>query len=213
MESGHMIVYRGFQVSLGVMQREYIPVATKGLNDLEITRGMLLRPPVSIEAEYAWYDSMPERKADDIFAILLHGENGGEYRYIGHTGLHGVTWPSGFAKSGSVIVDTECLGKGYGSEAKMLLLRHAFYTRGLRKVISEVKAFNGQSYGHLIRCGFRPIGIYRSHHFDNGTYVDEIILEVFRFDFDPIWRKYQELKKVPSLTDEQKFLMKQKLCS
>ncbi len=177
-----------------------------GVNNPEVTRGVVLQPPVTLETEFAWYENISKR-GNLIFAILLHQKDSAGivtgYRYIGHTGLHDLTWPGGYCESGSLIIDPTCFGKGYGTEAKLLLLYEAFRVRGFRKVCSRVKAFNGNSWGHLLACGFKQVGRHKSHHFDNGNFVDSISLEIFREDWEPIWANYQKTKSLPRLTDEQ----------
>jgi RimJ/RimL family protein N-acetyltransferase len=210
MKINHVIVYRGIMVSLAVMLREYIPLLFPGINDLSVTRGIIMRPPITLEAEYEWYEKLKDSKNQDVFAILLH-EPKGSYRYIGQMGLHQIGCPNGCATTGSVIIDAGTHGKGYGTEAKLLLLYHAFYTRGLRKVSSGVKAFNGNSFGHLVKCGYKIIGRRRNHHFDQGTFVDEILLEIFQADFYSIWTKYKETGELPRLTAEQRIMMKNEM--
>ena len=205
----HTVIHHGLcAVSLGVMQREYVPLALPGLNNPEVMRGVIIRPPMTLEAELAWYDGLANRKNDILFAILAHeydaSGNRTGYRYIGHTGLHDITWPAGHATSGSIIIDKNCFGKGYGTEAKLLLLHDAFKNRGLRKVCSNVKVFNGNSWGHLIACGFRNVGRRKQHHFSGGTYVDDIQLEVFRDEWEAVWQKYTESRKLPRLSAEQR---------
>jgi len=199
-----LIAYRGEQVSLAAMSRDYLQLFMEHANDLSVTRGILMRPPITLEMEQEWFDSLHKRSAtDNIFAILLNTEDG-KHRYIGHTGLHHMSWPNGTATTGSIIIDKTLHGAGYGTEAKLLLLYHAFYVKGLRKVSSEVKAFNGNSYGHLVKCGYQCIGCRKAHDFDEGTYVDNFLFEVFKEDFGPLWARYQETKKLPVLTDEQR---------
>ena len=199
------------------MRREYIPLFISGANNPEVMRGVLLKPPVTLEAEFAWYDNKMTKSNDVIFAILLHekDEDGTVtgYRYIGHTGLHNITLPSGFATSGSIVIDRSCFGKGYGSEAKLLLLFEAFRNRGLRKVCSEVKAFNGNSWGHLLACGYKQVGRRKSHHFYNGNFADSIEFEIFRDEWESVWQKYQETKNLPRLTSEQRVLLKKEVAS
>lgn len=211
--SEHYPIHHGLlHVSLGAMRREYIPLFTVGANDSEVMRGVLLKPPVTLEEEYAWYDK--PKGGDVILAILLHEQDAAGvvtgYRYIGHTGLHGITWPSGFATSGTIIADKSCFGKGYGTEAKLLLLYEAFRVRGLRKVYSHVKAFNGNSWGHLLASGYQQTGRRKAHHFHNGTFVDEISFEIFKDDFERVWSVYQETKTLPRLSAEQRtYLIKE----
>ena len=211
----HYPIHRGLvYLSAGAMQREYIPIFMTGANDPEVMKGVILQPPVTLEGEYAWYDRAVQNRNDVLLAILLHIYDGDRkiigYRYIGHMGLHDVFWPGGYATSGSIIWDKNCFGKGYGTEAKMLLLLEAFHNRGMRKVISHVKAFNGNSWGHLLACGYKQTGRQKRHHFYNGDFVDSIDLEVFREDWELVWAKYQKTKCLPKLTDEQRtFLQKE----
>lgn len=195
----------GQNVSLGAMKREYIPLFMRGANDPEVTKGVLLRPPVTLEEELAWYDK-PKTGRDVVFAILLHEKDAAiaGYRYIGHTGLHGIEWPNGIATTGSIIADKTLFGNGYGTEAKLLLLYEAFRNRGLRKVCSQVKAFNGNSWGHLLACGYQEVGRRKQQHFSEGTFVDEILFEVFRDEWEPVWEKYQQTKEPPKLSEEQR---------
>jgi RimJ/RimL family protein N-acetyltransferase len=139
---------------------------------------------------------------------MVRGDAGNQWRYVGHTGLHHITWPDARASSGTLIGDRESLGKGYGTEAKLLLLYHTFYVEGLRKITSELKAFNGHSLGHLLKTGYKVVGISKSHHFHEGMYVDEIMVEIFKQEFDPIWKRYKEDDELPSLSVQQKKLMK-----
>lgn len=206
MKQKHVIVYEGINVSLGILQSGYLVDIFAGINDLEVTRGVIVRPPISFEAERDWFEKQKNSQTDHVFAILLN-EPKSKHRFIGLAGLHQITWPDGFAKTGSIIYDRGAHGKGYGTEAKLLLLYHAFLIKGLRKVMSEVKAFNGNSFGHLVKCGYKVIGRHRRHHFDQGTYVDSIMLEVFRSDFEQVWVKYRDTKKLPQLNAEERQML------
>lgn len=205
MEFQHYIVYTSPNglVALAAMQRPYVDLVTPWMNDPEATAGIILNPPVRLESEVEWYEKIG-KDSDIIFAILSRKETSEKFQYVGHTGLHRVTWPDARATSGTFIGDPEARGRGVGKEAKMLLLNHAFRVVGLRKVTSEVKAFNLASVGHLVACGYSIVGCRKEQHFSNGAYVDEILLEVHRGDFEPLWDIYQETQKAPKLTEEQK---------
>ena len=210
--SDHSPIHQGYNVSLGAMRRDYIPLFMQWANDPEVMRGVVLRPPVTLETELAWYDNMANKTGNVIFAILLHecDATGAmtSYRYIGHTGLHSITYPDGHATSGTIIADKSCFGKGYGTEAKLLLLYEAFRNRGLRKVCSKVKIFNGNSWGHLLACGYRQVGRRAAHHFYNGAFVDDILFEIFRDTWEQIWQAYKETRSLPRLTEEQRVALR-----
>lgn len=205
----HSIAYVGRKhVALAAMHRDYIPYVAEHANNMEIMEGVLLRPPVTLEAEIAWYERLAGRKdagTDDIFAILLRENDA--YEFVGTTGIHRITWPHAFASTGSLIFKKDQLRKSYGTEAKLLLQYHAFRVKGLRKLTSTVKAFNARSLGHLIKCGYTICGRHQKQFFHDGTYVDEILLEVQRGDWEPIWATYQKTNELPKLTDEQRALV------
>jgi len=179
------------------------------INNPETTAGVLINPPVRHEDEIDWYESLKDDKSQRIFAILIRDLIDSDWRYVGHTGLHRITWPAGTVVTGTLIGDASVHGKGYGTEAKFLLLYHAFYVEGLRKVLSEVKAFNGNSFGHLLKCGYQVIGRRKQHHPYLGGYVDEILFEIFKEDFEPLWNAYiNSGRELPQLTKEQKKQMR-----
>ena len=193
------------RVQLGAMKREYLERLVPWANDLEATGGLRLNPPVMYEHEVEWFDSLPKARNQEVFAILVKDDSAeGEYQYVGHTGLHNIHFPSAHATSGTFIGDPKARGRGIGKIAKLLLLHHAFHHAGLRKVVSDVKSFNLASIGHLIACGYKVVGVQRDHYFHEGDFVDRVILEIHRADFEPIWGKYQRTERAPSLSVKQK---------
>lgn len=212
----HVVAYEGkVVVALALMQEEYVPLFIPWVNWRIGVEGTLQRPPYSLAMGIDWVRGLDKSKGkDEVFAILSRTTNGTEttYDYVGHMGVHNVQWPHGCASTGSIIGATGAQGRGLGTEAKLLILYHAFMIMGLRKLTSTVKAFNAPSMAHLIKCGYKPVGRYRKHHLHEGEYVDEVLFEVFRDDWEPIWQCYQETAALPKLTDEQRRLIETDLC-
>ena len=188
--------------------QDFMPAANKRIG----IEGTLQRPPYTPGMWREWverHDTVKSKGESEVFVILVKDvEAEGGWRYVGHTGLHGIKWPNGTATTGSMIVNGEYRGKGYGTIAKLLLLKHAFHVLGLRKVHSRVKAWNATSLGHLVKCGYTLCGRHKAEDFHEGTFVDEILLEVFRAGWEPIWDAYQATGELPRLTDGQRALIK-----
>lgn len=202
----HIVTHKGLVgVSLGLMQEACVHAFMPWINWRVGIEGTLQRPPFSLAMGLEWVRGLDKQKgSNEVFAVLAHplevGRNGHKsFRYVGHMSIHGVSWPNGTAKTGSILGDGR--GGGVGTEAKLLLLHHAFKVLGVRKLTSSVKAFNGPSLGHLMKCGYKPVGRYKAHDFHEGAYVDEILFEVFRENWEPIWDKYQKTKTLPKLSD------------
>lgn len=199
----HIIVYEGITVSLALMQRMYGPEYVPWPNRRTTINGTLQRPPYYPEDFDEWIEKLRKGKGvHEVFAVLAHEgtETDREYRYLGHAGIHDVERPSGHATTGSVLGADNAREKGYGTEAKLWMQYHAFKVLGLRKLLSEVKGFNAPSLGHLLKCGYKIVGRRKSHDFHEGAYVDVIILECFREDWEPIWERYRASGSLPKLT-------------
>jgi RimJ/RimL family protein N-acetyltransferase len=141
------------------------------------------------EDELKWFEGLNERKPSDIvFAIVLKESD----ELIGTMGLHGVDFRNGTAKTGSFIGNKKYWGKGFGTEAKMILLEYAFNTLNLRKICSVVYDYNGRSKRCLEKCGYHEEGILKQHQFRNGSYHDAFQMAVFRDEFFPFWETYRK---------------------
>lgn len=134
-------IHGGRGVSLAVMTESYVDQLVDIINTPEVIEGVMTIPPVAREEELEWVKNLPKNKKNmHIFAVLAHEGEG--RRFIGTMGLHKIRWPEGSCTSGSLLGSLEMLGQGYGTEAKLLLLKHAFDVLNLTTVKSEVKAFN-----------------------------------------------------------------------
>jgi RimJ/RimL family protein N-acetyltransferase len=208
----HIIAYEGNHVALGLMQEAYVPLYLPWINKRTGIEGTLQRPPMSHAVGVEWIRSLDTQKGkNEVFAVLMH--KGKSYEYAGHMAVHDIKWPDGVGKTGSIIGHRAARGRGIGTEAKLLLLYHAFEILGLRKIVSDVKTFNGQSLGHLLKCGYRPVGRYRKHVFHEGRFVDEILLEIFRDDWYSVWKAYQKTKALPKLSSKDRAWVSQTVSS
>lgn len=214
---GHVVAYEGkASVALGLMQEEYVEFIVPWINRHVDVEGTLLRPPYYPANGIEWVRKLQgEKGKHEVFAVLERTNEATEprYQYVGHMGLHGIEWPNGIASTGSVIGAKAAQGRGLGTEAKLLLLYHAFMVLGLRKLTSTVKAFNVQSAGHLLKCGYTPIGRHREHHLHRGDFVDLLIFEIFRREWQPVWDAYQESGTLPKLSHEQRSFLANEMSS
>lgn len=214
----HTIAYEGkVGVALALMQEAYVPLFMPWVNWRIGVEGTLQRPPYSHAMGVEWVQSLDKTKGqNEVFAILSRTtkteSEERSYEYVGHMGIHRVEWPHGCGTTGSLIGAQGAQGRGLGTEAKLLILYHAFMILGLRKLTSTVKAFNAPSMAHLIKCGYKPVGRYRKHHLHEGAFVDETLFEVFRDDWEPVWQQYQDTATLPKLTDEQRRVIETELC-
>jgi len=211
----HVIAYEGKVSScLGLLLEEYAPLFVPWANHRVDVEGTYMRAPYWPSNFVEWVRELGKSKGkNEVFAVLVRTGTGkkASYQYVGHMGIHNISWPQGSGTTGSIIGVRSAQGRGVGTEAKLLLLYHAFKVLGLRKVISNVKGFNAQSAGHLIKCGYQFVGRYRRHIPHGGTFVDDVLFEVFPEDWEPIWDAYQKTGTLPRLTSEQRELLQKEI--
>ncbi len=159
-----------------------LPVCQVWINDPEI-RGLVANVrPIDLVGEQAWHQSHDRRPlpAEIHLAIVLHEAD----RFIGTTGFIKLDWLNRTGTTGSLIGERDCWGRGYGTEAKALMLEYAFDTLNLHRVQSEVIAYNERSARHLLRNGFQLEGRRRQAIFRHGRYHDMLDFGVLREDWE-----------------------------
>lgn len=183
---------RGSRVNLRPIMEADVPYLLRWINDPEITQYLNVYLPMSEAEEREWVKNLHKDKTRNIvFMIVVDGKP------IGTMGLHGINWKSRVATTGALIGEKEYWGRGYGTEAKMLLLNYAFNNLNLRKICSSVLAFNGRSAKALQKCGYKKEGFRKDQYFHDGTYWDEVLFAVFREDWLPLWDEYVRAHNIP----------------
>lgn len=146
--------------------------------------------PYGRASEQEALEQHTKHQTDNVFLIIVDKETNTP---LGSMGLHRIDWVSRFATTGAMIGEPKYRGNGFGTDAKMALLRYVFDTLGLRHVWSSVLAINGRSLAYLKKTGYREVARMPERHFRNGKYVDEIILRITAEEFTPLWEKWQAL--------------------
>jgi len=152
---------------------------------------------------YGIYLPATERKVKELFDFLTHksgqiafGIETLEGNLIGLMTLLKINEKDQTAISDALIGEKEYWNKGYGTDAKMILLDYAFNTLNLRKIDSSIASHNKRSLQYNLHCGYKIEAVRKQQIFLRGRYIDEIWLAVFKPDWLPIWKKYQKTGKV-----------------
>ena len=75
------------------------------------------------------------------------------------------------------------LGRGLGSEAIRLVLRHAFGTLGMHRVDLKVLDFNDRAIAAYLACGFVEEGRERESCWVDGRWHDDVVMGVLDREF------------------------------
>jgi RimJ/RimL family protein N-acetyltransferase len=149
-------------------------------NDPEVTRFLLRCHPMSVAKEEEWIRHIYDNPTDVALGIALRADD----RLIGSTGLHQVDLRNRSAAFGIVLGDKSAWGKGHGTEATRLMVRHAFHTLNLNRVWLEVYEYNPRGARAYEKAGFRVEGRLRQDTFRDGRYWDTLIMGVLRDEWE-----------------------------
>ena len=144
----------------------------------------IAKPPVTREhREEVWSASVEGAlMAFDICAV----DDG---RFVGEAGLSRVAWPEASGDIGVLVFDPEDRGRGFGTEAVILLMAYGFDALGLHRLTIRYLAINEAVVQAVERgapaIGARLAGLERDAEWAFGSYRDRLVLEVNRDDFPP----------------------------
>ena len=87
------------------------------------------------------------------------------------------------AETGSSMIGPACRGKGYGTEAKHLLLEYYFDRLGLHAICSHVWEPKTRSAAVLAMQGYRLAGRLKWDDLKDGIYRDTLVFDLLRDDW------------------------------
>jgi len=186
--SNRLTFREGRKVYLRPVLKSDVDLLTRWFNDPVVgkytrTRGPL--QPAAIE-ERTIGPSKIDRHA---FIIVLKGASAEEDIPIGWMNIFDIDFVNGTATTGAGIGEKVHWNKGYGTEAKMLLLDFAFNRLNLRKIYSKTYSFNKRSRRYSEKCGYRLEAILKKHHCCDGRLFDELTLSVYADRWRKLWEK------------------------
>lgn len=177
----------GKLVSLRPVNENDADTLVRWINDPEVTHfissGVF---PNSHAQEVSWIRGLDDKK--DNLVLVIETAKGIP---IGTVGLHRINWVDRTGTTGALIGEKEYWGKGYGTEAKILLLHHAFTRMNLRTISSSVIAFNERSYRALRKQGYVEVGRMPKWHYRDGKYHDQIMLILTKQAFMRKWNIFK----------------------
>ena len=169
----------GKRVYLRALEKEDLIYIRKWSNDHEIRK--LTGEVVSMSQADA--DKFLERVYSDNtreWFVIVVKEND---RVIGETGLLRM-FPAWRTTDISIIIgEKDAWGKGYGTEAILLLLDYAFRCLNFHRVAIGVVGFNEKAIRFWEKVGFKKEGIQRDGYYYNHKYYDFVMMSILENEF------------------------------
>lgn len=81
-------------------------------------------------------------------------------------------------------------GKGYGTEARILILQHAFHDKGLVRIWSHIHEDNLGSLRMHEKCGYKFEGLLRRASYVDGVFKNLVTMSVLQDEFQSVSQEY-----------------------
>lgn len=137
-------------------------------------------PPKPLAQREAEADERVASSDESVVALIIEADG----RAVGDINLFNIDERNRSAMLGLSIWRTEDRGRGYGTDAVRALVRWAFRQKNLHRIELGVAPHNERAVRVYERVGFVAEGRRRESHYEDGRYVDDIIMGLLRSDFE-----------------------------
>jgi len=166
----------GGKIYLRPLERGDAPVVQPWVNDPDVRYSIRTFRPTGLQAEEEFISKANQDEHSLVLGIAVKDGD----RLIGAVGLQAIDFRSRHANFGIAIGVAAEWGKGYGTEATRLIVRHAFETLNLNRVWLQVYEDNVRGIRAYEKAGFRKEGVLRQDVFRAGRYWDTILMAILR---------------------------------
>jgi len=106
--------------------------------------------------------------------------------HIGNISLQSINWINRSAEYAVIVGDKSYWGKGYATEASLLLFEHGFKRLNLHKIWTGTAKTNIGMQHVAKKLGMQWEGMFREAMFLNGQYVDILTYGILKKEFNQI---------------------------
>jgi ribosomal-protein-alanine N-acetyltransferase len=150
------------------------------ISDRDVTKFLVRGTfPPSLEEYKKQYESTIVNKEEVQFAVCDLKTD----LYLGIVGLHSIDMIARKTEFRILLGEKSCWGKGYGTEALLLMLAYAFETLNMNKVWLGVNTGNERAFKSYKKAGFTVEGEFRDDIYKNGTYYNVARMSMLRVEY------------------------------
>jgi len=169
----------GKRVYLRALEKEDLIYIRKWSNDSEIRKLIGEVVPMSQADADKFLERVYSDNTREWFVIVVKEND----RVIGETGLLRM-FPAWRTADISIIIgEKDAWGKGYGTEAILLLLDYAFRCLNFHRVAIGVVGFNKRAINFWKKIGFKKEGVQRDGYYYNHKYFDFVMMSILEDEF------------------------------
>jgi len=137
--------------------------------------------------EKSWVETRISDKNSVSCAICIKGTD----EFIGCIFLNDIDYHNRHGHIPVFIGEFKHRGQGYATDARILMLKYAFFDRGLERIWAKVIEGNDAAVRMLEKSGFQKEGLLRKSCFRSGYFVNEIYMGILKEDFIQVLKEYE----------------------
>jgi RimJ/RimL family protein N-acetyltransferase len=137
--------------------------------------------------EKKWVEDKIFDKSNVSCAICLKETN----EFIGCIFLNDIDYHNRLGHVPIFMGEKKYWGKGYATDARVLMLKYAFVDRGLERIWARVIEGNEGALRMLEKTGYKQEGVLRKSRYNEGKFVNEVYLGVLKQDFLETLNEYE----------------------
>ena len=169
---GDRIYLRAFEAEDAMVLAEASHYETETFMD----RGRPLVDPIETDS---WIRRLYDGPEQAKFAVCLFEND----ECIGLVGLEHIDLVNRVGETGTSLHNPAYRGRGYGTEAKDLILEYAFHRLYLERITSFVFEPNTRSAAALAKQGYTPAGRLKFDEMKEGRFQDFLAFDLTRDDW------------------------------
>jgi len=169
----------GERVYLRPIEPEDLPFIRQWANDPDVRRLTGEALPMSKAGADEFLERVRQDKERVWFVVVLKEND----RVIGEAGLLRMFHPWRNTDLSIIIGDKGAWGKGYGTEAILLLLDYAFGYLGFHRVSVGVVGFNERALRFYEKVGFKREGLQRDGYYYDHVFHDFVMMSILEDEF------------------------------
>jgi RimJ/RimL family protein N-acetyltransferase len=155
------------------------PTLFSWINDRELVLASAPYEPTHLADHAEWFRTIRHRPDVVIFGIRRIADD----CLVGSCQLHSISTVHRSAELQIRVGRADARGRGIGTDACALLLRHAFTDLNLHRVYLHVFETNERAIRLYTRTGFKQEGILRQSAFIDGRWLNTIVMSVLRDEY------------------------------
>ena len=165
---------QGDRVRFRALEDHDLPDLVRWWRDPEwsVLQQMIVRPRPDVPVTEMFRSWSSSERSGDVGFSVVDRESG---VLVGHVTLFGGALPVRAANL-AVMIGSELVGQGFGTDAVRVLTDYGFREMGLNRIEIRVHAFNDRAQAVYRRIGYRQEGVRRDATWHDGRFHDEVLM-------------------------------------